>query len=45
MWLSPALLLALLIGPTLLVAVPTTAEAQDEGKVYRIGVLSGGSPG
>jgi len=35
----PALLLSLFLGPTLLFAVLTTAEAQQPGKLYRVGFL------
>jgi putative ABC transport system substrate-binding protein len=42
MWLRPALLLALLLGPTLLLTGLTTAKAQQAGKVWRMGWLGVG---
>ena len=42
MWLRPALLFPLFLGPTLLFTILAPTEAQQAGKVYRIGVL--GSP-
>ena len=40
MRLRPAMVLALFLAPTLLLTALTTAQTQQAGKIYRIGILA-----